>query len=60
MCGVMREDEDVISTGHIAIGTRITLGDLDKAPIHYDFLLRDSRVIVDGHAVIDGTEVFIG
>jgi len=56
----MREDEDVISTGHIAIGTRITLGDLDKAPIHYDFLLRDSRVIVDGHAVIDGTEVFIG
>ncbi len=39
MCGIMLEDEGVISTCHIGIGTSITLGGTVKAAVHYDLLM---------------------
>lgn len=41
MFSTMLEDEGVISTCHIGIGTSITLG---KAPIHYNLPMWDSRI----------------
>lgn len=39
LCGIMLEDEGVIPTAHIGIGTSITLGGTVKAPTHYDLLI---------------------
>jgi leucyl aminopeptidase (aminopeptidase T) len=59
MCGIMLEDEGVISTCHIGIGTSITLGGTVKAPIHYDLLMWHPRIEIDGTVVIDGSSVFV-
>ena len=59
MCGIMLEDEGVISTCHIGIGTNITLGGNTKAPIHYDLIMWEPKVEVDGEIIIDGTNVYV-
>jgi 2,5-dihydroxypyridine 5,6-dioxygenase len=59
LCGIMLEDEGVISTCHIGIGTNITLGGNTKTPIHYDLLVWEPTVEVDGKVVIEGPEVRI-
>ncbi|SDP64439.1 aminopeptidase [Desulforhopalus singaporensis] len=59
MCGLMLEDEGVISTCHIGIGTSITLGGTVKAAVHYDLLMWEPKIQVDGVAVINGKEVLI-
>lgn len=59
MCGIMLEDEGVISTCHIGIGTNITLGGHTKAPIHYDLLMWEPKVEVDGEIIIDGPNVYV-
>lgn len=59
MCGSMLEDEGVISTCHIGIGTNITLGGHTKAPVHYDLLVWEPTVAVDGQAVIQGPLVCV-
>lgn len=59
MCGIMLEDEGVIGTAHIGIGTSITLGGTVKAPCHYDLLMWNPRVEVDGKLLIDGTRVVL-
>ncbi len=57
LCGIMLEDEGVISTCHIGIGTSITLGGNIKSPIHYDLLMWAPQVKVDDHVVIDRENV---
>ncbi|MEG3064408.1 hypothetical protein [Acetomicrobium sp.] len=57
MCGIMLEDEGVVGTAHIGIGTNITLGGGTKAPCHYDLIMWDPRVEIDGTLVIDGPRV---
>jgi leucyl aminopeptidase (aminopeptidase T) len=57
MIGIMLEDEGVLGSAHIGIGTNITLGGRIKAPCHYDLLVWNPRIEVDGEVVIDGTEV---
>lgn len=59
MCGLMLEDEGVISTCHIGIGTSITLGGTVKAAVHYDLLMWEPKIQVDGVTVLNGTEVSI-
>ncbi len=59
MCGIMLEDEGVVGTAHIGIGTSITLGGHTKAPCHYDLLMWNPRVEVDGVCVIDGKKVVL-
>jgi len=57
MIGIMLEDEGVLGSAHIGIGTNITLGGQVKAPCHYDLLVWNPRIEVDGELVIDRTEV---
>lgn len=59
MCGLMLEDEGVISTCHIGIGTSITLGGTVKAAVHYDLLMWEPKIEVDGVTVVHGEEVTI-
>ena len=59
LCGIMLEDEGVIGTAHIGIGTSITLGGTVKAPTHYDLLMWNPRIEVDGKVIFEGTEVLI-
>lgn len=59
MCGIMLEDEGVIGTAHIGIGTSITLGGITKAPIHYDLLMWNPRIEVDGKVILDGDKVLV-
>ena len=58
-CGIMLEDEGVIGTAHIGIGTSITLGGTVKAPTHYDLLMWNPRIEVDGKVIIDGEKVLV-
>ncbi len=57
MIGIMLEDEGVLGSAHIGIGTNITLGGTIKAPCHYDLLVWYPRIEIDGEVVIDGKEV---
>ncbi len=57
MIGIMLEDEGVLGSAHIGVGTNITLGGTIKAPCHYDLLVWYPRIEIDGEVVIDGREV---
>ncbi len=57
LCGLMLEDEGVIGTAHIGIGTSVLLGGNVKAPCHYDVLMWMPRIEVDGTVIIDGDKV---
>ena len=57
LCGIMLEDEGVIPTAHIGIGTSITLGGTVKAPTHYDLLMWNPKIEVDGRVLVDGDKV---
>jgi leucyl aminopeptidase (aminopeptidase T) len=53
MTGIMLDDEGVLGSAHIGIGTNITLGGNIKAAIHYDLLLWKPTLQLDGQIVID-------
>ena len=53
MQGLMLEDEGVFGTVHIGIGTNITLGGNVKASIHYDLIMWEPTVELDGRIVLE-------
>lgn len=56
MQGVMLEDEGVYGTCHIGIGTSSLLGGTVKAKMHYDVILWNPTLELDGRTVLrDGT-----
>ena len=57
MCGIMLEDEGVMSTCHIGIGTSITLGGTVKAAVHYDLIQWHPTIKIDGKVVVDRDKV---
>ena len=58
--GSMLEDEAVAKTAHIGIGTSITLGGTVKAKCHYDLLMWEPTVEIDGVVVArDGEPVLL-
>lgn len=59
LCGIMLEDEGVVPTAHIGIGTSITLGGTVKAPTHYDLLMWEPKIEIDGKVVLDGAALNI-
>lgn len=59
MCGIMLEDEGVVPTAHIGIGTSITLGGVIKAPTHYDLIMWNPKIEVDGKVIVDKDKVYI-
>jgi 2,5-dihydroxypyridine 5,6-dioxygenase len=59
MIGIMLEDEGVLGSAHVGIGTNITLGGKIKAPCHYDLLVWHPKIEIDGQVVMDGMKIFI-
>ena len=57
--GFMLEDEGVRGSVHIGIGTSITLGGNVKAACHYDLIMTEPTLIVDGQMVLHQGEVII-
>ncbi len=54
MQGVQLEDEGVFGTVHIGIGTNVTLGGNTKAAIHYDLIMWEPSIELDGKIVLEG------
>ncbi|MDH4266619.1 MAG: leucyl aminopeptidase, partial [Deltaproteobacteria bacterium] len=59
MQGIMLEDEGVFGTVHIGIGTNVTLGGNVKAAIHYDLIMWQPTIELDGRVVLEKGEVRI-
>ncbi len=53
LTGRMLEDEGVATTCHFGIGTSNTLGGDVKAKCHYDFIVQNPTISVDGRVVMD-------
>ena len=58
LTGEMLEDEGVIGTIHIGIGTSHTLGGEVVAPTHYDLLMWEPTIWVDGRVAQRDKEIF--
>lgn len=59
LTGIMLEDEGVFGTIHIGIGTSIALGGNIDAPIHYDLIIKNVTIELDGKVIQKGRELFI-
>lgn len=59
LSGVMLEDEGVFGTVHIGIGSSCHFGGLVDAPIHYDLIIKNVCVELDGRLIQRGRELFI-
>lgn len=57
MTGRMLEDEGVLNTIHIGIGTSLMLGGTLKAATHYDLIMWDPTIEIDGKVVQRGLEI---
>jgi leucyl aminopeptidase (aminopeptidase T) len=53
LTGIMLDDEGVLGTCHIGIGTSLALGGTLKAAIHYDLILWNPTIELDGKNVIE-------
>jgi len=58
LTGEMLEDEGVLGTIHIGIGTSHTLGGEIMAPTHYDLLMWEPTIEVDGRVIQRDKEIF--
>jgi leucyl aminopeptidase (aminopeptidase T) len=59
LTGRMLDDEGVLGTIHIGIGTSHTLGGNVVAPTHYDLLMWEPTIEIDGTVVQRGSEVLV-
>ena len=57
LTGVMLNDEGVLGTIHIGIGTSSNLGGSTKAATHFDVLIRNPTVAFDGKMILDNGEL---
>jgi 2,5-dihydroxypyridine 5,6-dioxygenase len=57
MTGIMLDDEGVLGSVHIGIGSNITLGGHIKAAIHYDLLMWKATIELDGKVILERGEL---
>jgi leucyl aminopeptidase (aminopeptidase T) len=57
MTGIMLDDEGVLGSAHVGIGTNITLGGTLKAAIHYDLVFWKPTIELDGIKVMENGEI---
>ncbi|PAE23890.1 aminopeptidase [Bacillus sp. 7894-2] len=55
----MLSDEGVYGTIHIALGTNAYIGGTVKAKGHYDMVVKDPRVEIDGRLILDNQELYL-
>ena len=53
LTGVMLNDEGVLGTVHIGIGTSANIGGETKAATHFDVIFRNPTVIYDGKLIME-------
>jgi leucyl aminopeptidase (aminopeptidase T) len=59
LTGIMLNDEGVLGTAHIGIGTSSNLGGHTKAATHFDVIMRDATVSIDGNLIMENGELRI-
>jgi leucyl aminopeptidase (aminopeptidase T) len=59
LIGSMLEDEGVATTCHIGVGTSTTLGGTVKAACHYDFIMHEPSIEVDGRLIMDKGDLLV-
>lgn len=57
LVGLMLEDEGVANTCHIGVGTSTSLGGIVQAACHYDFIMHQPTIKVDGNTLMDEGEL---
>lgn len=57
LTGIMLDDEGVLGTCHIGIGTSLALGGTLKAAVHYDLVLWKPTIELDGVIVMEQGEI---
>lgn len=57
MTGIMLDDEGVLGSCHIGIGTSLALGGVLKAAVHYDLVLWKPTIELDGKIVMEKGEI---
>jgi leucyl aminopeptidase (aminopeptidase T) len=57
MTGIMLDDEGVLGSVHIGIGSNLTLGGNIKAAIHYDLLMWKATIELDGKVILEKGEL---
>ena len=57
--GTMMSDESVYGSIQLALGTSAYIGGTVKAAAHYDTILTDATLELDGRAVLRGTELLL-
>ncbi len=57
--GEMLNDEGVNGTIHIGVGTSSSLGGVVQARTHFDAIIRDPSVWLDGEPVVRGGEILV-
>ncbi len=58
--GTMLSDESIYGAIHLALGTSAYIGGHTKAAAHYDTVLVDATLELDGRVVVQGGKVFPG
>jgi len=60
MQGIMLEDEGVLGTVHIGIGSSFAGGGRVKAPLHYDLIMWEPTITLDGETIWEKGQVKVG
>lgn len=55
----MLSDEGVFGTIHVALGTNAYIGGIIKAKGHYDMVVKDATVEIDGRIILRNNELFL-
>ena len=59
LTGVMLNDEGVLGTIHIGIGTSANIGGKTKAATHFDLIIREPTVTLDGRLIMEKGDLCI-
>jgi len=58
--GVFLNDHGAYGTCHIGIGTSASLGGSVKAPLHFDGMMYEPTLVLDGEPIVSGGKVVVG
>jgi leucyl aminopeptidase (aminopeptidase T) len=58
-CGNMLLDEKILGTIHIAVGENVSLGGVNDSSLHWDLLVMNPTVTVDGRTLLAGGELMV-
>ncbi|MEM3703055.1 MAG: leucyl aminopeptidase [Candidatus Bathyarchaeia archaeon] len=59
LIGRLLEDEGVLGTAHIGVGSSLPLGGKIQAPLHIDLIIRNPTIEIDGKKIIENGELKI-